>query len=223
MICTLPLYKIIISVLLTVGNSSNKIINSSPCPDGDCWVKLYTDFEQDSNGYFHVTPNWLNEKSGRFNIYIESSPTIVKCQYGGVPKVSTKFDSDTFWEVENGLSFTFGLYNPFNSLYTQGDTRIKVKDTTVNLDYFKGQIVPIVQETSINHDVKNKMKCYGWKNPKSGPTFYETGNCILYSKRIIGPVIRRMIGDTIKVYSQTKFDCGVESNVINDSINIIIK
>ena len=45
-------------------------IDNSICPDGDCWVKLYTDFEEDSNGYHHVTKtedinnfiDYLNEK-----------------------------------------------------------------------------------------------------------------------------------------------------------------
>ena len=193
------------------------------CPDGDCWVRLYTDFEEDSNGFNHVKPEWFSETSGRFNLHIESSPTIVRCQYNGVTVVSSRFDSDTFWEVESGLSFTFGLYNPFESLYTQQGNIIKVRDTTVTIDYFQGEIIPVVQETSIYHDVKDKMECYGWDNPKSGPTFSETGNCILYSKRIVGPLIREMIGDTLKIYSETFFDCDLDSESIRDSISVIIR
>ena len=208
-----------------IGNSDIDIeVINLPivCPNGDCWVKLYTDFESDVNGFFHVKPEWYTESSGRFNVYIESSPTAPVCQYGGVPVVKSKFDSDTFWEVESGLSFTFGLYNPFESLYTQQGNIIKVRDTTVTLDYFQGEIIPVVQETSIYHDVKDKMECYGWDNPNSGPTFYETGNCTLYSKRIIGPLITEMIGDTIKVFSETFFDCGESSKVVRDSISVII-
>ena len=74
-------------------------IDNSICPDGDCWVKLYTDFEEDSNGYHHVTPQWFSETSGRFDLLIESSPTIGRCQYNGMTVVSSKFDSDTYWEV----------------------------------------------------------------------------------------------------------------------------
>ena len=198
-------------------------IDNSICPDGDCWVKLYTDFEEDSNGYHHVTPHWFSETSGRFDLLIESSPTIGRCQYNGMTVVSSKFDSDTFWEVESGLSFTFGLYNPFESLYTQKGNIIKVRDTTVTIDYFQGEIIPVVQETSISLDVKDKMECYGWDNPKSGPTFSETGNCILYSKRIVGPLIREMIGDTLKIYSVTLFDCGMDSESVRDSISVIIR
>ena len=107
---------------------------------------------------------------------------------------------------------------------------IKVKDTIVTLDYFQGTIVPIVQETSIRHDVKDKMECYGWTNPDSGPTFYETGNCTMYSKRIVGPLIREMIGDTIKIYSLTVFSCNGSNFLgnrgdrrVRDSISVIIK
>ena len=118
------------------------IVNhNSICPDGDCWVKLYTDFEEDSNGYHHVTPQWFSETSGRFDLLIESSPTIGRCQYNGMTVVSSRFDSDSYWEIESGLSFTFGLYNPFESFYTQQGDIIKVRDTTVTLDYFQGQII----------------------------------------------------------------------------------
>ena len=215
---TLLLLFIILLSSCSKDNNENSI-----CPDGDCWVRLYTDFEEDSNGYHLVTPEWFSETSGRFNLHIESSPTIVRCQYNGVTVVSSRFDSDTFWEVESGLSFTFGLYNPFESLYTQQGNIIKVRDTTVTLNYFQGEIIPVVQETSIYHDVKDKMECYGWSNPYSGTTPLETGNCILYSKRIVGPLIREMIGDTLKIYSETFFDCGMNSESVRDSISVIIE
>ena len=216
--------KILLFLFLILLSSCSKDNNENRiCPDGDCWVRLYTDFEEDSNGYHLVTPEWFSETSGRFNLHIESSPTIGRCQYNGVTVVSSRFDSDTFWEVESGLSFTFGLYNPFESLYTQQGSIIKVRDTVVTLNYFQGEIIPVVQETSVNHDVKDKMECYGWDNPKSGPTFSETGNCILYSKRIVGPLIRKMIGDTLKIYSETYFDCGMNSESVRDSISVIIK
>jgi len=214
---------LLVLFIILLSSCSKDNSESGICPNNDCWVKLYTDFEEDSNGYHNVRPEWFSETSGRFNLHIESSPTIGRCQYNGVTVVSSRFDSDTFWEVESGLSFTFGLYNPFESLYTQQGSIIKVRDTVVTLDYFQGEIIPVVQEISVNHDVKDKMECYGWDNPKSGPTFSETGNCILYSKRIVGPLIRKMIGDTLKIYSETYFDCGMNSESVRDSISVIIK
>ena len=212
-----------ISTFVSCSLFDDEEIDNSICPDGDCWVKLYTDFEKDSKGYYHVKPDWRSEIEGRFNVYIESSPTIERCQYNGVPFVSSRFDSDTFWEVESGLSFTFGLYNPFESLYTQQGNIIKVRDTTVTLNYFQGEIIPVVQETSVYLGVKDNMECYGWDNPYSGTTPLETGNCILYSKRIVGPLIREMIGDTLKIYSETFFDCGMDSESVRDSISVIIE
>ena len=67
------------------------------------------------------------------------------------------------------------------------------------------------------------MECYGWSNPKSGNTPLETGNCILYSKRIVGPIIREMVGDTIKIYSETFFDCVGDSMWTVNSIDVIIE
>ena len=213
---TLLLLFIILLSSCSKDNNENSI-----CPDGDCWVRLYTDFEEDSNGYHLVTPEWFSETSGRFNLHIESSPTIVRCQYNGVTVVSSRFDSDTFWEVESGLSFTFGLYNPFESLYTQQGNIIKVRDTTVTLDYFQGEIIPIVQDTYIRMDIKNKIECYGEENPRMGTKLIDIGNCSLYSKRIVGPLIKDMVGDTIKIYSKTFFDCSPDT-IVRDSISVVI-
>lgn len=193
------------------------------CPEGNCWTMLYTDSPADQNGYHHVTTQWYSNTAGRFVLYIDSSPTSSVCQYNAVPAVRSIFNSDTYWEVESGLSFTFGLYNPFESLFTQQGNIIKVKDTTVTLDYFQGQIIPIVQETTIIHDVKDKMDCYGWDNPYSGTTPKSTENCVLTSKRIVGPLLREMVGDTIKIYSKTFFDCNSVNHEIIDSINVIIE
>ena len=55
-------------------------IDNSICPDGDCWVKLYKDFEVNSNRYLHLETQWFLETSGRFNLLIESLPTIGRCQ-----------------------------------------------------------------------------------------------------------------------------------------------
>ena len=90
-----------IILLITISCSlfEKEEIDNSICPDGDCWVKLYKDFEVNSNGYLHLETQWFLETSGRFNLLIESLPTIGRCQYNGMTVVSSKFDSDTYWEV----------------------------------------------------------------------------------------------------------------------------
>ncbi len=208
--------------MLSCKKNEDNDYNEYVCPNDDCWTSLYTDFKPDQNGYHHVSPTWFSETSGRFNIHIESISTLPDCQYNAIPSITTKFDSNTFWEVESGLSFIFGLYNPFQSLYTQNSSIIKVKDTIVNISYFQGTIIPIVQETSVSLDVKDKISCWGWTNPKSGPTPTFTDNCVMYSKRIVGPLISEMIGDTIKIYSETYFDCGSKFRSVKDSISVII-
>ena len=172
----------------------------------------------DENGYYKIPV----VDNGRFNVHIESSAVKQDCQYNGVSVISSSFDSNTFYEIESGLSFTLPLYNPFQSLYTQGGNPIKLKDTIVTLDYFQGTIQGIVQETSIYHDVKDKMECYGWDEPFSGPTPLVTGDCKMYSKRIVGPIPNLFKGDTIKIYSQTYFDCGNFSEQKRDSLSVII-
>ena len=210
-----------LSTLVSCSLFEEETSNSS-CPNGECWVRIYTDFEVDSNGYHHVEPFWYSQNSGRFNLHIESSPTMEVCHYHGVPYVTSKFNSDTYWEVESGLSFTFGLYNPFESLYTQQGNIIKVRDTTVTIDYFQGEIIPIVQDTYIRMDIKNKIECYGEENPRMGTKLLDIEKCSLYSKRIVGPLIRDMVGDTIKIYSETWFDCS-PSKFVRDSISVIIR
>ncbi len=55
----------LIVVVFFVGCSlfEEEEIDSSICHDGDCWVRLYTDFEEDSNGYHTVEPEWYSENS----------------------------------------------------------------------------------------------------------------------------------------------------------------
>ena len=193
------------------------------CPDGDCWVRLFTEFVLDSNGYYHVEPEWYSGGTGSFRVFLDSSPTTPICQYNGVPIIQTRLDSDVYWEVESGLSFIFGIYNPFQSFNTQNGTMIRVRDTVVNIDYFQGEIVSVVQPTGIYADVKDKISCWGWSNQNSGPTVLETGNCVMLTEQLIGPLIREMIGDTITIHSESVFDCGISNDVQRDSIRVIIE
>ena len=212
--------------IVIVGSSDitlEPIVLPIICPDGDCWVRLFTDFGLDNNGYYHVEPEWYSGGTGSFKVFIDSSPTTPVCQSNGVPVIQTRLDSDVYWEVESGLSFIFGIYNPFQSFNTQNGTIIKVRDTVVNINYFQGEIVSVVQPTGVYSDVKDKISCWGWINQNSGPTVSETGNCVMLTEQLIGPLIREMIGDTITIHSETLFDCGTPNEVLRDSIRVIIE
>ena len=54
------------------------------------------------------------------------------------------------------------------------------------------------------------------------PQISLTGDCKMYSKRIVGPIPNLFKGDTIKIYSQTYFDCGNFSEQKRDSLSVII-
>lgn len=212
--------------IVIIGSSDitlEPIVLPIVCPEGDCWVRLFTEFELDDNGYYHVEPEWYSGGTGSFKVFIDSSPTTTICQSNGVPVIQTRLDSDVYWEVESGLSFIFGIYNPFQSFNTQNGTIIRVRDTVVNIDYFQGEIVSVVQSTGVYADVKDKISCWGWTNQNSGPTVSETGNCVMLTKQLIGPLIREMIGDTITIHSETVFDCGAPNEVLRDSIRVIIE
>lgn len=213
---------ILLFLVLSLVSCSKDSNNSNVCPNNDCWVNLYTEGNNIVGDYYEVTPQWTGD-SGRFNLYVESISTEPTCQYNGISVVSTKFDSSSYWEVESGLSFTFSLYNSFQSFSSQNGTLIPVNDTIVNINYFQGQIVPIVQETNISHDVKDKRSCWGWTNPNSGPTPKETNSCVMVGKKIVGPIIRDMVGDTITIYSKTTFNCGERTQSVLDSIKVIVK
>ena len=186
--------------------------------DEGCWVRLYTDFDKDENGYYKIPV----VNNGRFNVHIESSAVKQNCQYNGVSVIASSFDSNTFYEIESSISFTMPLYSPFNSLFSQSGNPIKVKDTVVTLDYFQGTIQEVVQSTTLYHDVKDKQECFGWDEPYSGPTPSVTGDCTMYSKRIVGPIPNLFKGDTLKIFSRTYFDCGNRSKYVKDSLSVII-
>lgn len=165
--------------------------------DGDCWVKLYTEVKSDDSGFYHIERNFESNNPIRFNVNIESNEMRKNLRYNGVSNIVSNFSSKYNYTI-NSIVFTIPLYNPFQSLYTYNGM-IKVKDTLISINYFKGEKYPLVQPTKVYHSKKKKGK---W----------------LYSKKII-PLFKEMVGDTLVVYSDTSFDSKLH---IKDSIKIII-
>ena len=173
------------------------ISNVESICEGDCWVKLYSEVEPDTNGFYHIERNFENDNPIRFNVNIESNEMRKDLRYNGVNNIVSNFSSKYNYTINN-IVFTIPLYNPFQSLSTYNGM-IKVKDTLITIDYFKGEKYPLVQPTKIYHSKKKKGK---W----------------LYSKKII-PLFKEMVNDTLVVYSSTSFDSKIH---IKDSIKIII-
>tara|TARA_B100001173_G_C15880779_1_gene501379 strand:- start:44 stop:646 length:603 start_codon:yes stop_codon:yes gene_type:complete len=195
-------YLIFLSFLLLIQCDKQieevNLLNSveSIC-DGDCWVKLYTEVEPDNNNFYHIERDFDSNNPIRFNVNIESNEMSKSLRYNGVSNIVSNFSSKYHYTIDN-IVFTIPLYNPFQSLYTYNGM-IKVKDTLISIDYFKGEKYPLVQPTKIYHSKKKKGK---W----------------LYSKKII-PLFKEMINDTLVVYSDTSFDGKLH---IKDSIKIVI-
>ena len=167
----------------------------SYCITGDCIVRLYTEENPDENGYHHIYRTFGGTFPPRFDLNIESSLMKDKYVYNNVYNVFSYFSSKWNYTVDN-IVFSLPLYNPFQSLYVY-DGMIPIRDTIVTIDYFKGEIYPVVQETRVYHSLKDD---------------------VLYSKKII-PLFKEMIGDTMTVYSDTSFDSKIH---ILDSIKIVI-
>ena len=87
-------------------------------------------------------------------------------RYNGVNNIVSNFSSKYNYTINN-IVFTIPLYNPFQSLSTYNGM-IKVKDTLITIDYFKGEKYPLVQPTKIYHSKKKKGKwLYSKKIPKT--------------------------------------------------------
>ena len=183
-------------------------------------VKLYMNYPKDNNGYYHVVLD-PNKEYSYNNIFVEASKiTNERYLYNGVSVIESRFESDSYWIVGKNLLVTLPLYSPFQSLSSNPsyNNPIPVRDTTIILSQFKNQIVPLIQETGIY------LKDYN-----SVMDEYKPSSNNLWSKRIIGPIPKYMIGDTIKVYCRVSWECGnysltyPERTKIIDSLKIIFK
>ena len=193
-------FSFIITLLIIGCQSSTEDIEelkyeNSFCENENCWVKLYTEENPDENGYHHIYRTFGGTFPPRFDLNIESSLMKDKYVYNNVYNVFSYFSSKWNYTVDN-IVFSLPLYNPFQSLYVY-DGMIPIRDTIVTIDYFKGEIYPVVQETRVYHSLKDD---------------------VLYSKKII-PLFEEMVDDTMTIYSETSFDSKIH---ILDSIKIVI-
>ena len=199
MIMRVLLYFFLVVLLIQCETPTDEVeeTNSieSYCITGDCIVMLYTEENPDENGYHHIYRKFGGTYPPRFDLNIESSLMKDKYVYNNVYNVFSYFSSKWNYTIDN-IVFSLPLYNPFQSLYSYNGI-IPIRDTIVTIDYFKGEIYPVVQETRVYHSLKDD---------------------VLYSKKII-PLFEEMIGDTMTVYSDTSFDSKIH---ILDSSKIVI-
>jgi hypothetical protein len=175
---------------------------------------MFLDYEQDSNGYYHVPLDWTGQYLPRFNIYIEGSKTSYKCQAAGNSIIYAYFDTDTYWALDENFAITIPLYNPWIGPYTDpnGNRPISTRDTTIVLSQFKGTLVPVVQQ---NARIMLKEYFPG-SNYRSSDEFKPTDPEEYYwSKRIVGPIHPGLKSDTASIYMQMIWDCGSDTETKN--------
>ncbi|MBC8343346.1 MAG: hypothetical protein H8E61_05155 [Bacteroidetes bacterium] len=191
------------------------------CVSGDCEGKMVLIYTQDSNGFYHVPLNWSGPYYPRFDLYVEGSKLIQRCRYNDVSVVNARFDTDTYWFLDDSLTFTLPLYNPWKSLYTNHywNNPLRVGDTTIVLSQFEGLPVPVVQK-----DTRIMLDEYFPGSTHRKPDEYKPSDPenYLWSKRIVGTIHPDLKNDTITIFMSMIWDCGDDSEIIDDYLVRII-
>lgn len=192
-------YYILLLVVL-LSSCSKDLLYPSPFTnslEGKFTLSMQT--TRDNNGFYHYRFN--RTKSFDYtNIFAEATPvTNERYIYNGISVIEGKFDSNAFWIMGDSLTVTLPLYNPFNSLYSSPsfNTPLPVGTKTIILSQFKDFIVPVVPTSPIY------FKKYDERMDEYIP---QTNN--LWTKRIIGPIPKGFIGDTIIIYGKVSWECG---------------
>lgn len=168
--------------------------------------KLVMNYPKDARGYYLV-PLDTTRNSNRFSIYIEASKLIPFYHYNGVSIIQARFDSDSYWvlgTISGNLAVTIPLYNPFTSLYSSPyfSVPLPADTTTIILSQYRNSIVSIVQDAGIY------LKEYFAGSMYQPADEYQPETGMYWGKRIIGPIPKYFLGDTIKVYSRVFWDAG---------------
>jgi len=191
-------YYLILLLLLT--SCSKELLYPSPFGDKkEGEFKILVQSPKDNNGYYHYKFNTIKEYNYT-DIVAEAIPVInERYIYNGISVIEGKFDSNAFWVLGDSLSVTIQLYSPFTSLYSSPyfTSPLPTRNKTVILSQFKGFIVPVVPTSPIY------FKKYDARMDEYKPN----GNN-LWTKRVIGPIPKYMIGDTITIYGKVAWECG---------------
>ena len=169
---------------------------------------------KDTNGYYHLAINWADHSYPRFNLYVEASKLVERCQYNQASVAEASFDTDTYWILGDSLQVVIPLYNRFSGLYSSPywSIPLPVGRRTIILNQFAGLLVPIVQT-----DTRIYLKEYFPGSLYQKPDEYKPTipDKFLWSKRIVGPISSLLKGDTAKIFMRLSWDCGSHS-ITND-------
>ena len=156
------------------------------CTNGDCDAAMIFPVLPDANGYYHVELDWSREYLPYFAVDVRASQVIPEFRYNEESVVSANFDSDTSWVIGDSLVMNVPLFRTFTGDWSQsGPLPSGWQDVTLN--QFEGIKVNIAQPTTI---------------------YFKKVGAAMESRRILGPFIPEMIGDTITVAMRVHWDAG---------------
>jgi len=153
---------------------------------GGCDAAILFPMLPDSNGFYHVPLDWSREYLPYFSVDIRATQVLPEFRYNEESVVRANFDSDTSWIIGDTLVVSVPIFKPFSGDWTSTGL-LPSGSVDVDLTQFEGVEVNIAQPTTLY--------------------FKKVGNA-LQSKRVLGPFIPQMIGDTITIAMKIQWDAG---------------
>ena len=169
--------------------SSDDLPVTPACTSGDCDARMIFPVDRDVNGYYHVELDWSRDFLPYFIIDVEASTVSPEYRYNGISHVQANFHSDTSWKIGDTLVFVQPLFKPFTGDWTSTGNLLPSSFGEVYLTQFAGIEVNVVQPHTIQFSEKNG---------------------VLKSRRVVGPFIPEMIGDTVTIAMRVKWDAMYE-------------
>lgn len=173
------------------------------------------------NGYHKVKFNLeaLQNKPSYFTVVVEADKPNEFYRIGDLYNVTAEFASDAVAIIglDTEMIYRPQLWNPFiSSFNTSGNPLLQLADTTINLNYFNGEIIPIGQWDSKFSEGDLRMDLY--KKPSSNK---------LATKVIVGPIYKSFVErkDTLNIFMKTNFTEGwanAEKTVVFDTLKVIL-
>lgn len=208
----------IIGIGFLLASCSKEEIAPYPCLDGDCDALFFIDelvqpnAYQDDNGYWHI--EFYGPKY--FTIRGELDELADHYVINGVPLIETKYDSD-YWVWINSITFTIPVYSVL-SWFTGGgyNNPIPIGNIEYTLDDMAQQHAPL----NIAGYQINKNFCWECPYAKTLIGSYSKYN---YNPRQMFYLDNEMVGDTLKIFTETVFNSDIGERVtIENEFKIIV-
>ena len=174
---------------------SKDALPTPSCTTGDCNAKMIFPTDKDANGYYHVKLDWSREYLPYFILDVEASTISPEYRYNDISFVQANFHSDTSWRIGDTLVMKVPIFKPFTGNWTQTGNLIPHTFQNLPLTQFAGIEVNVVQPNTIQFSEKDG---------------------VLKSRRVVGPFIPTMIGDTVTIVMKIKWDAMYEK-VVKDN------